>query len=36
MGFDNGRSKEKRYCLRNDSDKIIDFQLSEAPLADAL
>jgi hypothetical protein len=31
MEFDNGPSKEKRYYLRNDSDKIIDFELSERP-----
>jgi hypothetical protein len=30
--FDNGRSKEGGYYLRNDSDKIVDFELSERPI----
>lgn len=33
MEFINGTSKEKRYFLRNDSEKIVDFELSERPLA---
>jgi hypothetical protein len=33
MEFVNGRSTEKRYYLRNDSEKIIDFELSERPFA---
>jgi hypothetical protein len=31
--FDNGTSREKRYYLRNDSDKIMDFELSEEPFS---
>jgi hypothetical protein len=31
MEFINGTSKEKRFYLRNDSERIVDFELSERP-----